>query len=260
MDVVVPGPQHAGMDDLGTVVLVAGVFLLAGAVKGVAGMGLPTLAMALLSLRLAPVQAAALMLLPSLATNIAQCLGPHARTLFKRLWPLWLGLVAACVASPWPDLGAAGPAAQVLLGAVLVIYGLWGWGRPVLPDWGPHRAAVGAVAGVAAGLLTATTGVFVMPLVPYLQSLKLGREEMIQALGLSFLMATLALAWRLGPSRLWPAAGEPWWLALALGAAFIGLGLGARWRRRLAPATFQRVLYAVFVLLGALIAGRALRA
>ncbi|HEX4329959.1 MAG TPA: sulfite exporter TauE/SafE family protein, partial [Burkholderiales bacterium] len=52
--------------------LVAAVFLLAGLVKGVIGLGLPTLSMALLALWMPPVEAAALLIVPSLVTNLWQ--------------------------------------------------------------------------------------------------------------------------------------------------------------------------------------------
>ena len=55
------------------------VFTAAGVVKGVVGLGLPTLAMALLALAMAPAQAAALLVLPSLVTNVWQ----------MRPWPRW---------------------------------------------------------------------------------------------------------------------------------------------------------------------------
>ena len=50
------------------------------------------------------------------------------------------------------------------------------------------------MAGAATGVVTAATGVFVIPAVPYLQALDLGREDLVQALGLSFTVSTLALA------------------------------------------------------------------
>lgn len=104
--------------------LIAIVFLAAGAVKGVSGMGLPTFSVALLGLFMPTATAATLMLLPSLLTNIAQCIGPHARALARRLWPLWLMLATATVFSPLPDLGSAGAGARLTLGTVLVVYGL----------------------------------------------------------------------------------------------------------------------------------------
>lgn len=244
--------------DSGTLALAGGVFLLAGAVKGVSGMGLPTVSMALLGLFMPPAAAAALMVVPSLATNVAQCTGPHWRALGARLWPVWLGLVLATVFSPLPDLGAAGPAARVALGTVLIAYGLWGLARPALPDLGLRERPAGAVTGVLTGLVTATTGIFVIPLVPYLQALRLDREQLIQALGLSFMVATLALAARLGRigAASWRVDTAAYGVALV--AAFAGLMLGAYWRRRLRPAAFQRALFAVFVLLGAAMLVRAL--
>ena len=47
-------------------------FLAAGFVKGVVGLGLPTVAMGTLSLVMPPVQAAALLIVPSMVTNVWQ--------------------------------------------------------------------------------------------------------------------------------------------------------------------------------------------
>lgn len=227
---------------------VAAVFVLAGAVKGVTGMGLPTVAVSLLGLWMAPMQAAALLVLPSLATNVAQCTGPHGRTLVARLWPAWLALAVATVA--WPHTPSA-PGARRALGVVLVLYGLFGLRRPVLADLsrtaGRHGAVIGALVGAVTGIVTAATAVFVMPLVPYLQALRLDKDAMVQALGLSFTVATLALAFRLQAADhlRWSASS-----ALALAAAFAGLGLGARLRRRFSGPAFQRALFLVFIALG----------
>jgi uncharacterized protein len=42
--------------------------------------------------------------------------------------------------------------------------------------------------------VTGTTGVFVVPAVPYLQALNLQKDDLVQALGLSFTTSTIALA------------------------------------------------------------------
>ena len=61
----------------GVWILIGGTFLLAGLVKGVIGMGLPTVAMGLLAVVLPPAEAAALLVVPSLVTNVWQLLaGP----------------------------------------------------------------------------------------------------------------------------------------------------------------------------------------
>lgn len=236
---------------------IAIVFLAAGAVKGVSGMGLPTFSVALLGLFMPTATAATLMLLPSLLTNLAQCIGPHAGALARRLWPMWLMLAAATVWSPLPDLGSAGAGARATLGLVLVAYGLWGLARPALPSPGRFALPVGGVAGMCSGLLTAATGVFVMPMVPYLQSLRLDKDVLIQALGLSFLVATLALAARLGPIAVLSGAAVPFiGHAVALVAALAGLWIGTVLRHRLPLSVFQRALYSVFLALGVLMLAR----
>lgn len=250
---IMPMPQ---LNDPSLLLSIAASFAAAGLVKGVSGMGLPTLAMALLSLFMPAPEAAALMLAPALLSNVAQCLGPQAPMLTRRLWPLWVGMAAGTWLSPWSGLRpGAGETARLLLGPVLLAYGLFGLWRPQLPAPGRHAAWIGAAAGLLGGALNAATGVFVLPMVPYLQALKLEREAMIQALGLSFTVAALALAARLGPQpgMSWPA---PLAIALALLAAFAGMGLGARLRGRLAPQAFQRSLYGVFLLLGLLMLAR----
>lgn len=96
--------------------------------------------------------------------------------------------------------------------------------------------------------MTAMTAVSVMPLVPYLQSLKLDKDALVQALGLGFTVAMIALALRLqasGGLNLWSAS-----TAIALGAAFAGMWLGALARGRLSAAAFQRGLFIVFIGLG----------
>src|SRR5689334_24722705 len=102
--------------------LIVAVFLLAGWVKGVVGMGLPTVAMGLLGLVMAPVQAAALLVIPSLVTNVWQFVaGPAKWIVIRRLASM---MIFVCIgtafgirfltsgSSRWPS---------VALGAVLAI-------------------------------------------------------------------------------------------------------------------------------------------
>jgi uncharacterized membrane protein YfcA len=237
-----------GMDALALLPALAAVFFAAGLVKGISGMGLPTVAMSLLGLLMPPAAAAALTTLPALATNVAQCLGPHTRVLLRLLWPAWLGLALATLLAPGLDDAVLSRAAPRLLGAVLLAYGAWGLWRPQLPTLQRWQRRLGALAGVVTGCITAATGVFVLPLVPYLQMQRLERAALVQALGLSFTVATLALAWRLQAGGISVAAQAA--TPLALAAAFGGLGAGRLVRERLSGPAFQRALSLVFVGLG----------
>jgi uncharacterized membrane protein YfcA len=101
------------------------------------------------------------------------------------------------------------------------------------------------------------TGSFVVPGVLYLQGLGLGRDALIQAMGLLFTLSTLTLAAALGGSGLLsPDLGL--WSAAAVAPALIGMTLGQKVRRALPEARFRRVFFAALLLLGAYIVAGAL--
>jgi uncharacterized membrane protein YfcA len=73
-------------------IVIAGVFLLAGFIKGVVGLGLPTVSIGLLATAMPPSHAVAIVVVPAIATNIWQSFaGPYLNTIVLRLWPLLLG-------------------------------------------------------------------------------------------------------------------------------------------------------------------------
>lgn len=233
--------------------MVVVVFVLAGGVKGITGMGLPTVAMSLLGLWLPPVQAAALLVIPSLATNLAQCRGPYLRSIAARLWPGWLAIVIVTISAPGFGGSVSATSAKAWLGGILVAYGIWGLWRPHLPDLSLTSKWLSMLAGAATGLVTALTAVFVLPWVPYLQTLRLDKDEMVQALGLSFTVATLSLAVRVQMSAPFESMTSSLAIAVsgALIGAFGGLKIGEALRSRLAGPAFQKTLFIVFFGLGA---------
>ncbi|TCH99758.1 sulfite exporter TauE/SafE family protein [Roseococcus sp. SYP-B2431] len=226
------------------------VFLLAGGVKGLIGLGLPTIAMALLTLLLSPAQAAALLLLPSVVTNLVQMAPARASwALTRRFWPMLAGLFAGILLGGWLWGGFGGRYGAFVLGIVLALYGAVGlaaW-RPLLPErWG-------LAAGLATGGLTSATGIFVIPAVPWLQAQGLGKDELVRALGVTFTVATLGLGLLLGGAGELR-AGLLGQSLLALIPALIGQSIGARLRGAMPEAVFRRVFFVSLVALGAAIA------
>ena len=101
------------------------------------------------------------------------------------------------------------------------------------------------------------TGVFVIPAVPYLQSLGLDKDDLVQALGLSFTVSTIALAVGIG----WNGGiASDGWLAsvLAVIPALIGMQVGQVIRTRISPLVFRRVFLIFLLLLGLEMASRSL--
>ncbi|MCU1737302.1 MULTISPECIES: sulfite exporter TauE/SafE family protein [Pseudomonas] len=231
--------------------LVLGTFLLAGMIKGVIGLGLPTVAMGLLGLAMAPTQAAALLIIPATLTNVWQlATGGHLSTLLRRLWPMLLAIFLGTAAGTgWLGGMDGGHGMVRALGAALLLYALSGLFLPALRVGTRTERWLGPVCGLVTGLITSATGVFVIPAVPYLQALGLNRDELVQALGLSFTISTLALAlglfWRgaLGEGALGASL-------LVLLPAILGMLFGQWLRQRVSATLFKRVFFIGLGLLG----------
>ncbi|WP_299131990.1 sulfite exporter TauE/SafE family protein [uncultured Amaricoccus sp.] len=239
------------MSDASLLVAIGATFFVAGLVKGVTGMGLPTVAMGVLGALVSPLAAAGLLIVPSFVTNLWQlAAGPALGPLLRRLWPMMAaicagtGLGAALLASGKTE------ATTTTLGAALAAYaGFTLLGRQPRV---PARAEpwLSPLIGATTGLVTGATGVFVVPAVPYLQALGLGRDDLVQALGLSFTVSTLALAAGLGARG--ALSGEGIGLsALALIPALAGMWVGQSLRDRISPAAFRRVFLLGLLALGA---------
>lgn len=240
---------------------IAAVFILAGFTKGVIGLGLPTISMGLLAVVLPAPEAAALLILPSLVTNVWQMLdGPHLRTVLRRLWPLNVGVCLGTWGAAAVMAGLGGRWAVVALGVALMAYAISGLAALPLAVPRPAERWLGPLTGLVTGAITSATGVFVIPAVPYMQAIGLTRDELVQALGLSFTVSTLALAVTVSGAFDWDLAGPS--LAAALIAptfmALAGMRLGQAVRARLAPAVFRVWFFAGLLALGAYLAARGL--
>ena len=176
-------------------IVAALTFLLAGFVKGVIGLRLPTVSMGLLSLVMAPAKAASLLIVPSFVTNVWQlAAGPSFGRLARRLWPMLAGVVVGTLAGTGLLTGSHAGQAAVALGLLLMLYALLGLTSVRFSVAQATEWWLGPLIGALTGLATAATGVFAIPAVPYLGALNLDKEDMIQALGLSFTISTIALA------------------------------------------------------------------
>lgn len=238
------------MGNAETAAVVALTFLVAGFVKGVVGLGLPTVSLAALTATLGLHPAMALVLAPSLATNLIQATsGGHGKAVVRRLWPyllaaavgIWLGVRILVVTDA--------ALLSKLLGVMIVIYCLLNLAhfRPTVPP--PLEAWIAPPLGVINGVLTGLTGAFVVPSVFYLEALGMERKMLVQAMGTMFLFSTACMTVALGAEAFITAD-----LALLSIAATVpamgGMMVGRRLSRRLSEAVFRKLLFAALLILG----------
>jgi uncharacterized membrane protein YfcA len=230
--------------------LVAASFLTAGMVKGVIGLGLPTVSVALLSTAMAPAQSAALLIIPSMVTNVWQlAVGGRLGGLMRRLWPMLLSICVGTWAASWWLGGLNISWAGHALGAALLIYAAVGMSAVRIRVPPSAQTWVAPLAGAASGAISAVTGVFVIPAVPYLQALEMERDELVQAMGLVFTASTVALAGGLIESG-HLGGREAGASLLALVPALAGMMLGQWLRYRVSPPVFRRIFFLGVAALG----------
>ena len=238
------------MYDLITIAVIAGTFLLAGTVKGVIGLGLPTVSLGLLTVSIDLTTAMALLLVPSFITNLWQALaGGKVGETISRIWPfllmatvtVWFGAAALTRV----DLSVL----SALLGGLLVSYAVLNLAGLRLSLTARQEVWAGPLIGTANGILTGMTGSFVVPGVLYLQAIGLPRDRLIQAMGMLFTVSTLALALALGGNNLLSRD-----LGIVSAAALIpaaaGMVFGQRVRKKLSEAVFRRVFFIALLVLG----------
>jgi uncharacterized membrane protein YfcA len=221
--------------------VVAGAFVVAGIAKGAIGMGLPPISLALMTFAIPLEDALALMVLPTMATNIWQAIwGRDFLKLLRRFWTMAVASVASLmfVAVAFGQLGSA--MAMAWVGVILVVYAglaLTAW-RPAVSRAMERWA--NPLIGLASGAVAGVTGVAAVPFLPYMQSLDIDRHDLVQALGIIFLFIIGALALALavqGAFDLGNLAGA----ILALIPTFAGVWLGQKARHAVSAETFRRI-------------------
>ena len=237
---------------------IAGSFLIGGAVKGVIGLGLPSVSLALLAITIDLTTAMALITVPTFLTNVWQALvGGNARVIVVRLWPflfmaaitVWIGTLALTrVDLAW---------LSALLGLLLVIYStvnLVGLCFKIPPH---HEKWLGPLLGAVNGVLMGMTGSAVVPGVMYLQAIGLSRDVLVQAMGMLFMVSGLTLSLALLQNAILTIENG----MVSIGAlipAIIGMIIGQRIRQNLSESLFRKVFFVSLLVLGVYIIVKAI--
>jgi uncharacterized membrane protein YfcA len=143
------------------------------------------------------------------------------------------------------------------LGVILVASSVLALAAPTLPA--PSASTerwLGPPMGVVSGAIAGLTGSFLVPAAPWLQAIRLPREQFVQGFGLGVVLVNGALAVALAGGGLLPVGIGLVSLAGLL-PAFAGMEIGRRLRSRLDEAAFRRVVQVALGLLGAWLAVRA---
>ena len=237
--------------------IAAVAFTLAGFVKGVVGFGFPVITLIILTLTIGLLDALAIIVIPTIVTNVWQGLsGPYLKDIARRMGLyilvsatfIWLTSAYLTVVDiRWPT---------AMLGGVLFVFALsrlLNVRLSVSPRWErPLSVPLGAING----MLTGMTGSFMVPSVLFMQAMGFQRDMLVQAMGVFFAISTMMLALSLGRNDL--ISMEQLQLSLfALVPSIFGLYIGRWIRLRINEERFQQIFLVSVLLLGGYISYRA---
>lgn len=236
--------------DISEILLLSGIFVFAGFVKGALGIGLPAFSLGLLTFYYEPRLGMALILPSLLMTNLRQAFsaGSVWDVILKHKYYCTLACIGIFLTAL---IGARVPVdiLMITVGVAMVVFAvtsLMGAIPPLLDQW---NRPVQIIAGIGSGILGGLTSIWGPPLAMYLTSLRLGKDEMIKTLGVMFsvqcvfLIAGFILSGEL-TARL-AIIG-----CAAMIPAFAGMFLGEKIRATMDLRQFMRAFLLCFIVLG----------
>ena len=236
--------------DAGAIAYVLTAFFLAAFTKGVTGLGFSTLCLALLAVVVEPTVGIPLVIGPSLCSNVLVMIGAgHIWPALRRFWPIYLAALPGLGLGLWVLKTMDGSVGRSVLGGVLIAYALWAIFNTQVRLQQPLAQVLVIPVGFITGVINGVTGSQVMPILPYLLALDLERDEFVTAINLSFTLSSLVML--IGLIRLGLIQVSLSGIALS-GVLFVALGisLGTRSRKLLAPDYYKRLVLILLVILG----------
>ncbi len=237
--------------DIETLAAITVAFLVAGTVKGMVGMGLPTISVAIMGGVLGLREAIPILMVPSLIANIWQSARPNPIGPLLRRFALinaascvgiWIGTIVLFRVDP--------RLLSAVLGVVIVVYALISVLAVELDATQRQERTLAVPVGLFSGILTGSTGSLLLPNIVFLQALHLSRDTFVQATGLTLLVGTVVWAVTLYSEG---AMGPSAWLlsAFALIPTLLGMAAGGWLRGRIPESWFRSGVHLLLLLLAA---------
>lgn len=237
------------MTGIDSVLIVCAVMLIAGTVKGIAGLGLPTIAVSLLVFFFDAHVSLGLIVLPLLFSNLLQAWqSGQFRWVFSNFWPYLAAIALAIfIASSFASRINA-KVIYLLIALGIFLFLISQRKLPSINLSGRHRVFSASFAGTLAGILGGLTTVWGPPTIIYLRMLGLEKEQFVRATGWMFLIGSLPLTagyWMGGilTAELIPVG------ILGSAMAMCGVVLGKHIRKRVSEKHFVLIIDVILALM-----------
>jgi uncharacterized membrane protein YfcA len=232
--------------------LAATGFFLAGIVKGATGLGYTSCALPFLVSTIGLKPAMALVLVPAMATNVSLAFTTgHLVETARRFSNLYLAMIPGIAIGIYLLLWISPSVAVKTLGTIIIGYVALTLLRPRYSLSASLERLLQFPTGFLNGVLTGLTGSQVMPLLPYMMSLELDPNRMVQAINLAVMIASAAVACGLIATGVMTVQllGISF---IAIVPALLGAEIGARARKRIPVSQFRLGVLVVLLMMGTL--------
>ncbi len=180
--------------DANLLLIVYTTFFIAAFIKGLTGLGFVSLCLPVIAIFIKLEEAIPLVVLPSLVSNvmIIHQTG-RLRQSIRRFWLLYISAFPGIYAGVLLLNMVGNYAAKVILGVVSIGYAVLLLLRVEISIPEVKERVLSIPIGLTNGFLNGLTGTQVIPMLPYLLSLKLDRDGMINAINVGFTLSITVL-------------------------------------------------------------------
>lgn len=232
------------------IVAVLASFFFSAFLKGVTGLGFSTVCLGILATLMDLKVAIPLVFFPSLFSNIMVMVeaGRFFEAL-KRFWLLYLSAVPGLLFGIWILDSSQGNLPKAVLGAVMTAYGVWGLRNGYIRLSLRSEKRLLLPIGITTGIVNGMTGSQIIPIMPYLLSLKIDKELFIQTINGAFTLNTLIMMAVLGQLGLLTSSVLTV-SAMGIIPVVLGIAFGGRIRKNVSEKSYRKMVFLLLIVLG----------
>lgn len=227
--------------------------VLSAFIKGSLGLGFSTICLAILANVIELKTAISIVLLPSLISNMIVMIEAGNFRLSLKTFATMLLMTLPGLALGMQLLHQDDNALSIsVLAVVLIVYGCWGWANRQFRIDQKHIPKLNPVIGLLTGCVNGATGSQIFPIMPYLLSLGISKNVLVQTINMSFTMGSLIMLTSLILTNNLETESVVTY-ALGIIPVSIGVWLGGKVRKRLPEERFKQAVMVLIVFLGILL-------
>jgi uncharacterized membrane protein YfcA len=237
--------------DTHILIIVYTTFFAAAFIKGLTGLGFVTICLPVIAIYIKLEQAIPLVVLPSVLSNVMVIYQTgRLRQSLRRFWLLYISAFPGIYAGVLILNMVGNYAAKIILGVVSIAYSLLLLLKIELSIPEKNERILSVPIGLTNGFLNGLTGTQIIPMLPYLLSLRLDRDGIINAINVGFTLSITVLLIIFGKFNLISFEILKYSILGAIPVA-AGIYLGGKLRHKISEEKFKLAILFLLIIIGA---------